>query len=56
MPAPCYFEIHADDCGRAQKFYGDVFSWSFTPFFSRSRWSAVMIGSAITPPRRQSRG
>ena len=32
MPAPCYFEIHADDCQRAQKFYGDIFGWSFTPF------------------------
>lgn len=32
MPAPCYFEIHADDCARAQKFYGQVFGWSFTPF------------------------
>ncbi len=32
MPAPCYFEIHADDCARAKKFYGDVFGWSFTPF------------------------
>ena len=31
MPAPCYFEIHADDCQRAQKFYGDIFGWSFTP-------------------------
>lgn len=29
MPAPCYFEIHADDCQRAQKFYGTVFNWSF---------------------------
>lgn len=32
MPAPCYFEIHADDCQRAQTFYGAVFGWSFTPF------------------------
>ena len=30
MPAPCYFEIHADDCQRAQRFYGGVFGWSFT--------------------------
>ena len=41
---------------------GSVLSWvvlpmpllpsstSFTPFFSRKRWSAVMIGSAITQP------
>ena len=32
MPAPCYFEIHADDCQRAQKFYRDLFGWSFTRF------------------------
>lgn len=32
MPAPCYFEIHADDCQRAQKFYGDLFGWTFKPF------------------------
>jgi predicted enzyme related to lactoylglutathione lyase len=32
MPAPCYFEIHADDCARARKFYGDVFGWHFKPF------------------------
>ena len=29
MTAPCYFEIHADDCQRAQRFYGGVFGWSF---------------------------
>ena len=32
MPAPCYFEIHAEDPARAQKFYGELFGWSFTPF------------------------
>ena len=26
----CYFEIPADDTGRAQKFYGDLFGWKFT--------------------------
>ena len=31
MPTPCYFEIHADDCARAQKFYGGLFGWRFTP-------------------------
>ncbi len=34
MPTPCYFEIHADDCARAQTFYGDLFGWRFTPFQS----------------------
>lgn len=32
MPAPCYFEIHADDCARAKDFYSGLFGWSFTPF------------------------
>ncbi|HKY19288.1 MAG TPA: VOC family protein [Rhizomicrobium sp.] len=32
MPAPGYFEIHADDLARARKFYGAVFGWSFTEF------------------------
>src|SRR2546423_4015533 len=32
MPVPCYFEIHADDCQRAQKFYGEMFGWSFARF------------------------
>lgn len=32
MPAPCYFEIHADDCARARDFYGKLFGWSFTPW------------------------
>lgn len=32
MPTPCYFEIHADDCARARKFYGEAFGWTFTPF------------------------
>jgi uncharacterized protein len=30
MPAPGYFEVHADDCERAKKFYGEVFGWGFT--------------------------
>ena len=30
MPAPGYFEVHADDIARAKTFYGDVFGWSFT--------------------------
>src|SRR5882724_11798097 len=32
MPAPGYFEIHADDIARARKFYGEVFGWSFKKF------------------------
>lgn len=29
MNRPSYFEIHADDVKRAQKFYADVFGWTF---------------------------
>lgn len=32
MSAPCYFEIHADDCVRAKDFYGKLFGLSFMPF------------------------
>ncbi len=26
---PVHFEIHAEDCARAQKFYGDLFGRTF---------------------------
>lgn len=29
MPRVVHFEVSADDLDRAQKFYGDVFGWSF---------------------------
>ena len=32
MPAPGYFEIHADDLPRARKFYGELFGWQFSAF------------------------
>jgi predicted enzyme related to lactoylglutathione lyase len=32
MPAPGYFEVHADDIARAKTFYGEVFGWTFTKF------------------------
>jgi predicted enzyme related to lactoylglutathione lyase len=44
MPAPCYFEIHADDCARAQKFYGEVFGWRFTPFPSDVEYYRIDTG------------
>jgi predicted enzyme related to lactoylglutathione lyase len=57
MPAPCYFEIHADDCARAQKFYGDVFGWSFTPFTSDVEYHRIdthepgaMMGGLLKRP------
>jgi predicted enzyme related to lactoylglutathione lyase len=44
MPAPCYFEIHADDCARARKFYGDLFGWRFTPFPSDVEYYRIDTG------------
>jgi predicted enzyme related to lactoylglutathione lyase len=29
MNAPAYFEIQADDCARAARFYGELFGWQF---------------------------
>jgi hypothetical protein len=29
MNAPAYFEIQADDCSRASRFYGEIFGWKF---------------------------
>ena len=29
MPRPVHFELTAEDTERAQKFYGDVFGWTF---------------------------
>ncbi|HEX7286996.1 MAG TPA: VOC family protein [Candidatus Angelobacter sp.] len=29
MNAPAYFEIQADDCSRASRFYGEIFGWQF---------------------------
>jgi predicted enzyme related to lactoylglutathione lyase len=29
MNRPTHFEIHAEDCERAIKFYGEVFGWTF---------------------------
>ena len=29
MNEPAYFEIQADDCGRAKDFYAELFGWKF---------------------------
>lgn len=29
MNAPNYFEIQADDCNRASRFYAEIFGWNF---------------------------
>lgn len=47
MPRPIHFEIHAADPERAQRFYGALFGWSFTPV------EAMLAGRAETDaPRR----
>ena len=30
MNGPSYFEIQADDCGRASRFYASTFGWKFS--------------------------
>ncbi|HEV3232880.1 MAG TPA: VOC family protein [Candidatus Dormibacteraeota bacterium] len=32
MPRPSHFEIPVDDPGRAEKFYSEVFGWSFQSY------------------------
>ncbi|MCA8950814.1 MAG: VOC family protein [Planctomycetes bacterium] len=33
-----HFAIHADDCERAQRFYGQVFGWTFEPWGPPGFW------------------
>ncbi len=33
-----HFEIQAEDCGRAMKFYTNVFGWSFTQWGEQKYW------------------
>jgi predicted enzyme related to lactoylglutathione lyase len=47
MHEPCYFEIHADDCGRAKDFYGGLFGWRFTPFPSDVEYYRIATGGAM---------
>jgi predicted enzyme related to lactoylglutathione lyase len=39
MNRPTYFEIHAEDLSRAQRFYSDIFGWKF------EKWENKATGS-----------
>ena len=47
MPAPGYFEIHADDIGRAMKFYETVFGWNFKSFGKSPAGEYWMIDTSV---------
>ena len=49
MPRVIHFEIHADDPGRARKFYGDLFGWEFTAFGGPMDYWIVRTGSEGQP-------
>jgi uncharacterized protein len=39
LPNPvAHFAIHADDCGRAKKFYEETFGWTFEPWGPPNFW------------------
>ena len=40
-----HFEIHVDDMERAQKFYGEVFEWSFQDW---SEYAGMPYAGAVT--------
>ena len=41
MPRPIHFEIQADDCERAIKFYKAVFDWQFNQWGDNKYWLIV---------------
>ncbi len=42
-----HFEIQADDCARAQQFYGDIFGWKFEDYssFTGSPYWGIITGA-----------
>lgn len=62
MPASiCWFEVPADDLGRAKKFYGSLFGWKFAklPVAIADYWHIDTAGKNASPdgglmPRVQS--
>jgi len=52
MNRPVHFEIHVDDPQRAQKFYGDVFGWTFQKWEDKAagarEYYMVMTGKEDT--------
>jgi len=45
MPRPVHFEIHADDCARAMRFYQTVFGWEFKKIPGPKEYWLIMTGS-----------
>ena len=49
-PRPVHFEIYAADLARAQKFYGDIFGWTFNTWKGEGfDYVLVMTGDKTTP-------
>ena len=48
MPRPIHFEIHAEDTGRAIKFYTALFGWEFNQWGKEPYW-LVKTGEKGTP-------
>jgi predicted enzyme related to lactoylglutathione lyase len=52
MNRPVHFEIHVDDPARAQKFYGEVFGWTFQKWEQKEagakEYYMVMTGTEDT--------
>ncbi len=44
MARVVHFEIHADDPGRAERFYGDVFGWTITRWQGPVEYRLVSTG------------
>jgi predicted enzyme related to lactoylglutathione lyase len=49
MPRVVHFEIHADDPGRASKFYSDLFGWTITKWDGPMPYWIVVTGPEGTP-------
>lgn len=49
MPRVVHFEISADDCDRAVKFYQDVFNWQFTKWNGPEEYWLVNTGPNDKP-------
>lgn len=45
----CWFEVPADDTGRAQKFYSELFGWKFNQFPGMEYWHMDTGGPDASP-------
>ena len=46
----CWFEIPADNLGRAKKFYGDLYGWDITPFPGMPDYQHIDTSGADASP------